>query len=126
MTNLSIWEFLNERRLEVTPTASKESFLESRLFQMVLSGDAKLPLDLVEEVAELMGCDKHQLFRMAMRQFYDDKAISLFERMLGSPVTDEEQKWLHEIRSAVDGPVSAPSGMAKRLVRALAKPNGSE
>jgi len=123
MQKPSVAEFLNERRLEIAPSMSAESFLDSRHFQMILSGDAKLPLDRVEEVADRLGCDKHELFRMAMRQFYDDSAIGLFERMLAPPVSDEEQMWLNEIRSANEA-VLAPSGMAKRLVRALAKSPG--
>ncbi|MGO8134371.1 hypothetical protein ACC730_38310, partial [Rhizobium ruizarguesonis] len=67
MQKPSITEFLKERRLEITPSKSAESFLDSRHFQMILSGGAKLPLDRVEEVADRLGCDKHELFRMAMR-----------------------------------------------------------
>ncbi|MBY5917742.1 hypothetical protein HFO77_25450 [Rhizobium leguminosarum] len=100
------------------------SFVTGSLFQMILRGDAKLPLDRVEEVASAIGADVRQLFRLAARQFYDEDAIRLFERMLDTPMTNEEQMWLKEIRSAAIGPVSAPSGMAKRLVRALAAPKG--
>lgn len=126
MAKSLIAEFLNERHLKVAPSMSTEGFMNSALFQMIMSGDAKLPLERVEEVADLLRCDKHELFRLAMRQFYDDNAINLFKRMLGPPLTDEEQIWLHEIRSANEGPVLAPSGTAKRLVRALANPYGSE
>lgn len=125
MINTSIYQFLNDRRLAVTLVENTGTFLDTRLFQMIRSGDAKLPLDRVEEVADLLNCDKHELFSMAMRQFYDDKAISTFERMLATPLTSEEQEWLHIIRSASDGPVAKPSVMAKRLVRALAKTQGA-
>lgn len=125
MINTSIYQFLNDQRLAVTQVENTGTFLDTRLFQMIRSGDAKLPLDRVEEVADLLNCDKHELFRMAMRQFYDDKAISTFERMLATPLTSEEQEWLHVIRSASDGPVAKPSVMAKRLVRALAKTQGA-
>lgn len=121
MTELSIAEFLNARCRELGPSMHAESFVDSRHFRVVLSGDAKLPLDRVEEVADRLECDKHDLFRLAMRQFFDDSAIGLFERMFARPLSDEEQMWLDEIRSAVTGPVSAPSGTARRLVRALAK-----
>lgn len=125
MINTSIYQFLNDRRLAVTQVENTGTFLDTRLFQMIRSGDAKLPLDRVEEVADLLNCDKHELFSMAMRQFYDDKAISTFERMLATPLTSEEQGWLHIIRSASDGPVAKPSVTAKRLVRALAKTQGA-
>jgi transposase-like protein len=119
-------DFLMERYRLVEQVENTNSFLESRLFKMILSGDAKLPLDRVEEVADLLDCDKRQLFRMAMRQFYDKESISTLERMLGNPLTEEEQQWLDIIRSASGADVGAPSTMAKRLVRALAKPQETE
>ncbi|MVO95508.1 hypothetical protein [Rhizobium leguminosarum] len=124
MNKPSIGEFLNARCLELTPSINAESYIGSRHFAMVLSGEAKLPLDRVEEVAGRLRCNKHELFRLAMHQFFDDVAIGLFERMLAQPVSDEEQMWLNEIRSANYGPVSAPSGTSKRLLRALAKAQG--
>ncbi|MBY5746146.1 hypothetical protein HFO28_21505 [Rhizobium leguminosarum] len=121
MTNstLNLVAFLKGRMAEMSVPAPAGSFLASPLFHMVLRGDAKLPLDRVEEVASVIRVDGGQLFRLAARQFYDEDAIRLFERMLGTPMTKEEQKWLNEIRSAADSPVGEPSAMAKRLVRAL-------
>jgi hypothetical protein len=117
--------FLKMHLAELRAPAHEEGVLGDHLFQMILDGYAKLPLDRVEQVAMALGCDARQLFRLAARQFYDEKAVCLFERMLGTPMTNAEQKWLHEIRSAVDGPVAEPNGMAKRLVRALIKPQAS-
>lgn len=97
-------------------------FLSKPLFKMILQGEAKLPLDRVEEVSSSLAIDAHQLFRMAMRQFYDEQTISTFEKMLGFSISHEEQQWIDVIRSAGDGPVVKPSATARRLVRALAKP----
>ncbi len=125
MTNINrtidLVAFLKMRIAEVSVPVPSGSVLASPLFHLVLRGEAKLPLDRVEETAAVLGCDARQLFRLAARQFYDEEAIRLFERMLGTPMTKEEQKWLHEIRSTAEGPVAEPSSMAKRLVRALAK-----
>ncbi|WLS09366.1 hypothetical protein Q9314_06225 [Shinella sumterensis] len=117
--------FLQMHLAELQSSAREGGILGDRLFQMILGGNAKLPLDRVEEVAMALGCDARQLFRLATRQFYDEKTICLFERMLGTPMTNEEQKWLQEIRSAADGPVAEPSGVAKRLVLALIRPKAS-
>lgn len=114
-------DFLKSGSSAAQVQADEVGFCGTPLFAMVLQGGAKLPLDRVEEVADRLRCDKHELFRLAMRQFFDDTAICLFERMLAQPVSDDEQMWLDEIRSAATGPVSAPSGVAKRLVRALSK-----
>jgi hypothetical protein len=114
--------FLKQRLLEIQGATREDSFANSKFLELILRSDAKLPLDRVEETAAVLGCDVRQLFRLAARQFYDEEAIRLFERMLGTPMTKEEQKWLHEIRSAADGPVAEPSAMAKRLVRAMVKP----
>ncbi|MGR9202830.1 hypothetical protein ACU8OG_02575 [Rhizobium leguminosarum] len=111
--------FLAERFSETANVVGEGSFLNSKIFEVILQGDARLPLDRVEEVALALGCDARQLFRLAMRQFYDEESICLFERMLGKPITNEERMWLNVIRSAADGPVAEPSAMARRLVRAL-------
>ncbi|MBX5256876.1 MULTISPECIES: hypothetical protein [unclassified Rhizobium] len=127
MTNstIKLVAHLKERIAKMSVPVPSESFLASPLFQMVLRGDAKLPLHCVEEVASVIGADVRQLFRLAARQFYDEDAIRLFERMLGTPMTNEEQKWLHEIRSGADGPVDELSSTARCIVRALAKPQAS-
>lgn len=121
MIEPSLTDFLMEQYQLVDQVENTNSFLESRLFKMILSGDAKLPLDRVEEVAELLDCDTRHLFRMAMRQFYDKESVSTFERMLSNPLSENEQQWLDIIRSASGEHVAAPSAMARRLVRALAK-----
>lgn len=121
MIETSIRDFLIEQHRAIAPFKSKETVLDTPLFQMVLSGAAKLPLDHVEEVADLLSCNKHELFRMAMRQFYDQQTTSLFERMLGCAMSDNELQWLDVIRSASPSPVAKPNPSARRLVRALAR-----
>lgn len=121
----SVADFLKERVGKTDGIESDSKFLEGKIFEMVLRGDAKLSLDRVEEVALALDCDARQLFRLAAGQFYDEDALCLFERMLGPPLTDHEQIWLNVIRSANEGPVLAPSGTAKRLVGALARAQGS-
>ncbi|MEQ1403592.1 hypothetical protein ABK249_01485 [Neorhizobium sp. Rsf11] len=125
-STINLVAFLQKQIAEMSVPASSESYLVSPLFQLILRGEAKLPLDRVEQVARAMGVDIQLLFRLAMRQFYDEESVSLFERMLRTPVTHEEQQWLDAIRSAADGPVAEPSGMARRLLRALANPSASE
>ncbi|KQW31339.1 hypothetical protein ASE36_03510 [Rhizobium sp. Root274] len=122
MIESSITEYLNNRHSAVAQSDSPGGFLGTRLFQLILFGDAKLPLDRVEKTAVLLDCNKHELFRMAMRQFYDEQTISTFQKMLGCSISDEEQQWLDVIHSASDGPVVKPSAIARRLARALAKP----
>ena len=125
MTEPSLTDFLMERYRLVAQTDNSASFLGTRLFKIILAGDAKLPLDRVEEVADLLDCDRHHLFRLAMRQFYDKVSVSMFERMLSNPLSENEQQWFDVIRSASGDEVAAPSAIAKRLLRALAKPNGT-
>ncbi|WP_416798266.1 hypothetical protein [Ciceribacter azotifigens] len=115
-------EFLKAQLAAIDLEERSYRFLGGRFFEMVIRGEAKLPLDRVEEVADLLGCDRRKLFRLAMRQFYDEDAIGLFERMFCGSVSDEEQKWLDAIRSAADGLVPEPNRTAKRLLRALVKP----
>lgn len=118
----TVANFLKQRLLGIQGAAREDSFANSKFLELILRGDAKLPLDRVEEAALALDCDARRLFRLAMRQFYDEESICLFERMLRTPITNEEQKWLNVIRSAAEGAVSEPSATAKRLVRALAKP----
>lgn len=121
MNKTAMLDFLNEQLSRTEIPAGEVGFLASRLFRMVIAGDAKLPLDNVEEVAAGLGCDPHHLFRLAMQQFYDEEAMRLLDRMFVARLTVEEQKWLHEIRSAAAGPVAEPGLMAKRLLRSLVK-----
>lgn len=122
MIEPTLTDFLMERYRLVEQTDNSVSFLGTRFFKKILAGDAKLPLDRVEEVADLLNCDRRHLFRMAMRQFYDKDAISMFERMLSNPLSENELQWFDVIRSASGDEVAAPSAIAKRLLRALAKP----
>lgn len=122
MIKSSLTDYLVERYRLVEQTDNSASFLGTRLFKMILSGDAKLPLDRVEEVANLLDCDSRHLFRMAMHQFYDKESVSMFELMLSNPLSQFEQQWLDLIRSASGGDVGAPSAMGRRLIRALAWP----
>lgn len=122
MNKTAIIDFLKDQLARAEISVGEGGFLDSYLFRMVLVGDAKLPLDKVEEVAAGLGCDPHHLFRLAMQQFYDEEVVRLLDRMFVVPLTAEEQKWLHEIRSAACGPVAEPSVMAKRLLRGLVKP----
>ncbi len=109
-TNLAA--FLKGRIAEMPVPAPTGSLLASPLFQMILRGDAKLPLDRVEEVATALACDVRYLFCLSLRQFYHEKAACIFEKMFTDPVTDAETIWLNEIRFAADGaePRSPPSG----------------
>ena len=98
MIKSSLTDYLVERYRLVEQTDNSASFLGTRLFKMILSGDAKLPLDRVEEVANLLDCDSRHLFRMAMHQFYDKESVSMFELMLSNPLSQFEQQWLDLIR----------------------------
>lgn len=118
--------FLKQRLFEIQGATREDSFANSKFLALILRSDAKLPLDRVEETAAILGCDVRQLFRLAARQFYDEEAIRLFERMLGTPMTKEEQKWLHEIRLTAEGPFAESNIMANRLVRALVQAGGPE
>jgi len=55
------------------------------LLHLIFSGNAKLPLDKVPDVAALTGCDARGLFRVALAQFYSSDTIQLLERMLVPP-----------------------------------------
>lgn len=117
----AIVDFLKAKLAETNVPADEGGFPHGQLFRIVLSGNAKLPLDRVEEVAQLLDCDKRQLFRLAMLQFYTEDAVRLFERMLTDQVTGAEKMWLHEIRSGATGEVQRPSSVACRLVRTLSR-----
>jgi hypothetical protein len=119
MRTITIVDFLNARLAEAKILTGDAGFLESPFFQMVLAGNAKLPLHRVGEVADFLGCDRGMLFRLAMRQFYTDAAISTFEEMLVYDTSENERTWLNEIRAAANGEVPMPSANARRLVRAL-------
>ena len=118
--------FLRERFAKKDASAGDDSWLASPMFDMIMRGEAKLPLERVEEVALALGCDPRQLARLALHQFYDAATLMLFEKMLADPLTGAERIWLQELRSVANGPVPAPNSLAKRLVRALVQAQSAE
>ncbi|WP_037436330.1 hypothetical protein [Sinorhizobium fredii] len=121
----AIVDFLKPKVAETNVPEDEGGFLQSQLFTLILSGNAKLPLDRVEDVAKLLGCDKRQLFRLALLQFYTEDAVRLLENMLANPITDAEKMWLNEIRSAAAGAVQEPNCIARRFVRVLSRTRAS-
>ncbi|KQZ45985.1 hypothetical protein [Ensifer sp. Root558] len=91
----------------------------NRLLRLVLDGTAKLPLDRVAETAGIISCDRHELFRLALGQFYSDGAIAMFESLATPRLCAVEQAWLTAIRDAAGDDLKPPSRIARRVIKSL-------
>ncbi|WP_159946324.1 hypothetical protein [Rhizobium sp. 18065] len=122
MSNLSIQEFVSERALMIglkPDDIDGEAGSIARVLRWVLDGKAKLPLDRVVDAADALACDPRQLFQHALKQFFNDEAIDLFENMMGSALSTDELAWLAVIRKAAGARMKPPSWVAQGVIQAL-------
>ena len=97
--------FITKRILELKPKtqidiAKEAGFVNPNVISMLKSGATKLPLDRVLAVAKALECDPRRLFLLAMQQEGYETERAALAQIFGTIVTDNEVKWLDEIRDA--------------------------
>ena len=80
--------------------ASAAGFERAQTLQLILDGEARLPLDRVRDVAHAFDCDPRFLFRLTLHQIMPD--AHAVDELLGPCVTRNEIAWLEFIRAASD------------------------
>lgn len=91
-----------------------------RLVRLVLEGNAKMPLDKVPAVADILNCDDRALFRVALTQFYSAGTVALLDRMLGPQERSAgEDAWVSFVRSVAPDDVRPPDRFARNIMRTL-------
>lgn len=128
MNNAPIREYIYERAvingLQPDLIEGKTGSV-ARVVRWFLDGKAKLPLDRVTDAAMFLGCDPRHLFWHALKQFFNDENIALFENMLGSTLSADEEVWLTVIRSVAGSHMKPPSHVARGVIHALFKDSNS-
>lgn len=122
MHNVLIRDYISQHAAAAflsTDMINGEPGSTNRLLRLVLDGTAKLPLDRVAETAAMISCDRHELFRLALGQFYSDGAIAMFESLATAQLSEVEQAWLAAIREAAGDDLKPPSRIARRVIKAL-------
>ena len=97
--------FITKRILELKPKtqidiAKEAGFVNPNVISMLKSGATKLPLDRVLALAKALECDPRRLFLLALEQAGLETERAALAQIFGTIVTDNEVKWLDEIRDA--------------------------
>jgi len=97
--------FITKRILELKPKpqidiAREAGFKNPNVISMLKSGATKLPLDRVLALAKSLECDPRRLFLLALEQAGLETERAALAQIFGTIVTDNEVKWLDEIRDA--------------------------
>lgn len=87
----------------------------ANMLSAIKTGDAKLPLERVGDLAHSLECDPHELMKLALQQFHDAGVVHLIEEAMrgGTPRVSVSS---HATRTAAD----PRSELEKILVWAIA------
>ena len=117
-------DFIAKRVLQMKPKsqidiAREAGFVNPNVISMLKSGATKLPLDRVLALATALDCDPRRLFLLAMQQQGYETEQAAIAQIFGTIVTENEVKWLEEIRDAsghTDPNLTARSRTALRAI----------
>jgi transcriptional regulator with XRE-family HTH domain len=86
----------------------------------VLSGNAKLPLECAQRLAEALDMGMAEIASPLLRQHFNRPTVDLLHGLCSQEVlTDAERQWLSLLRQAAPGALESPSRFARRLLCAL-------
>lgn len=116
--------FITKRVLELKPKpqidiAKEAGFVNPNVVSMLKSGATKLPLDRVLALAKALECDPRRLFLLAIQQQGYETEQAAIAQIFGTVVTENEAKWIEEIRDAsghTDPNLTARSRTALRSI----------
>ena len=82
-------------------------------------GEVRLPLDKVTLLAQAIGCDDKQLFRLTLKAWFSDE---IFDQMQDAFLPDPstgivERNWLQFIRELIGGELPEMSDQFRRRLR---------
>ena len=82
--------------------ASEAGFVNANMLTFLKNGRNKVPLDRVPSLAKALEADPAYLMRLALDQAVGVTSAQAIIEIFGTPVTENEQAWLAEIRDASD------------------------
>ncbi len=86
-----------------------------------IRGERKVPLDMIKPLAEILDCDRNQLFILALRTWFNEEFFSQLEETFGTAQeTEAERGWLAALREIYGGSVPEITATMHRRIRVLA------
>lgn len=105
MARKKLGDLIAERQLDLDLTnqdiASAIGYANQNIISMIKKGRTKLPLERVTRMADVLGLDRADLLRMALKE-YSPELLKAIEDNLGAIVTKNEQALLEIWRDATD------------------------
>ncbi|MBL4930050.1 helix-turn-helix domain-containing protein [Fuscibacter oryzae] len=80
--------------------ATEAGFVNPNMVTFLKTGKTKIPLDRIPALAKALEADPAVLMRLALDQAVGATAARAITEIFGSPVSENEQGWLDEIRDA--------------------------
>lgn len=96
-------------------------FKTSDMIYAFIRGERKVPLDMIKPLAEILDCDRKQLFILALRTWCNEEFFSQLEETFGTAQeTEAERGWLAALREIYGGSVPEITAAMHRRIRVLA------
>lgn len=99
--------------------ASEAGFANANMMTFLKNGRNKLPLDRVPSLAKALEVDPAILMRLALEQAVGATSARAIIDIFGTPVTENEQGWLTEIRDASDNSNPRLTGRSRSALRGI-------
>lgn len=121
-----------QKKLAKSPRSQKEiaaivGYKNHNMITMLKQGDSKLALDRVPAMAKALDVDPLDLFKIALTQFYDDKAVALLVSIVETGLSPAERKILQIARDASGGSlIELTPEREAQLTDVFASPGGED
>jgi SOS-response transcriptional repressor LexA len=118
-------KFINARINEISHRKSQQEmareagFKNSNMITLLKLGSTKLALDRVPGMAKALEVDPALLTRVTLAQSVGTTAAAALIECFGSPVTENEQGWLDELRDASENSDPRLAGRARTALRGI-------
>lgn len=116
-----IEEYANNSIYSYDEIALLCGFKTSDMIYGFMRGERKVPLHLIKTLAEVLQCDRRELFILALRTWFNEDLFSLLEETFGAAQeTAAERSWLEVLREIYKGDVPEITTTMRRRIRILA------
>jgi hypothetical protein len=118
-------KFINARINEISHRKSQQEmareagFKNSNMITLLKLGSTKLALDRVPGMAKALEVDPALLTRVTLALSVGTTAAAALIECFGSPVTENEQGWLDELRDASENSDPRLAGRARTALRGI-------
>ncbi|WP_339107029.1 XRE family transcriptional regulator [Thioclava sp. GXIMD4216] len=117
--------FLRERiealahRKTQSEIASEAGFTNANMISILKAGKSKIPLDRIPSLAKALETDPAWFLRRALEQAVGKTSAQAIEEIYGSPVTENERRWLLELREASEDSDPRITARSRSALRAI-------